>query len=216
VLNALAALSTLAGRHDVAREHITRARAMFRELGLAVHAEASAMTAGHIERHAGDLEAADAVLSRGCDALAAIGDTVVLCTALGLLAVNALDLGRVDEAIELSSRSRELASPFTPEVYWRIARARALARLGEGEEAAALAREAVSAGDPTDLHTQGDAYAAVADVLHLAGENEDALAAARTSLDRYEQKGCIPCAERMRHEVELLAAAPRRSAQPAG
>ena len=84
-----------------------------------------------------------------------------------------------------------------------------LARRGEHAEAERLAREAVAIGEGTDiLDRQGDAHADLAEVLLLSGKAGEATAALEQALDRYERKGNLVMAERMRDRLrDRLAAA---------
>ena len=69
-------------------------------------------------------------------------------------------------------------------------------------EAERLAREAVAIGEGTDaLNWQGDAYADLAEVLLLGGKAEEAAAALERALDRYERKGNLVMAQRMRDRL---------------
>src|SRR5207248_1934788 len=102
--------------------------------------------------------------------------------------------GRADEALRLSESSREAAAPddLIAHVQWRTARAKALARTGETQEAEMLAREAVALAEETDfLVTHGDALADLAQVLRAAGRPEEAVPILRAALALYEQKGSI-------------------------
>jgi tetratricopeptide (TPR) repeat protein len=51
------------------------------------------------------------------------------------------------------------------------------------------------------LRLQGDAYCDLGEVLEVAGRREEALAAWRMALDRYERKGIIPLARRIRERL---------------
>jgi tetratricopeptide (TPR) repeat protein len=80
-----------------------------------------------------------------------------------------------------------------------------LARRGELAEAERLAREAVAMGEETDMiDTQADAYADLAEVLSLAGRSEEAIEAFDQALGRYERKGNVVMAERMRERLAAL------------
>ena len=84
----------------------------------------------------------------------------------------------------------------------RQVRAKVLARRGEHAEAERLAREAVAIGEGTDaLNWQGDAHADLAEVLLLGGKAEEAAAALEQALDRYERKGNLVMARRMRDRM---------------
>ena len=89
----------------------------------------------------------------------------------------------------------------------RQARAKVLARRGEHAEAERLAREAVAIGATTEhLNAQGDANADLAEVLLLGGKADEAAAALEQALDRYERKGNLVMARRMRDRLAAAVA----------
>ena len=105
-----------------------------------------------------------------------------------------------------AQRSSARATTRWMEMLWRQVRAKVLARRGEHAEAERLAREAVAIGDDTDLlDAQGDAYADLAEVLLLAGKPDEAAAALEQALERYERKGNLVSAQRMRTRLDELA-----------
>jgi tetratricopeptide (TPR) repeat protein len=84
----------------------------------------------------------------------------------------------------------QLGDQVMDQIMWRIARSRALAGLGQLDEAARIAREAVTLAGTTDaLNLHGDALMALAKVLRAAGRPDHAAAAAQQALDRYARKG---------------------------
>jgi tetratricopeptide (TPR) repeat protein len=115
-------------------------------------------------------------------------------------------LGRFDEAEPLARRGRELATDDTVDAgLWRQVQARVLAHRGAHAEAERSAREALAVTEQSEnLAWQGDAWCELAEVLEAAGRRDDAIDAWREALDRYERKGIIPLARRVR---ERLAAA---------
>ena len=121
-----------------------------------------------------------------------MGNRDFLAPAAGNLAQALYALDRLDEADSWAGRSAELGTSddALKEMIWRQVRAKVLARRGEHAEAERLAREAVAIGEGTDsLIGQGDANADLAEVLLLAGKRDEATAALRQALDRYERKG---------------------------
>jgi tetratricopeptide (TPR) repeat protein len=77
-----------------------------------------------------------------------------------------------------------------------------LARRGEHAEAERLAREAVETGDETDmLDAQADTHADLAEVLSLAGRPQEAIEALGQALARYERKGNVVMAGRVRERL---------------
>src|SRR5437016_1648108 len=159
-----------------------------------------------IARMAGDHQAAAGHLQTLCGWLEEREQYGMLGTYLSLLGRELCALGRFDEAEALARRGRELAPDDDIEAgLWRRVQARVLAHRGEHSEAERLAREAVARVEESDnLPWQGDAWCELAEVLEAAGRRDDAIDAWREALDRYERKGIIPLARRVR---ERLAAA---------
>jgi len=89
--------------------------------------------------------------------------------------------------------SEEIAAPddLAPQVQWRAARAKLLARRSGFDEAEHLAREAVELAQQTPdfLHLPADALMSLAEVLRAAGKTADADAAVGDALALYERKG---------------------------
>ena len=82
-----------------------------------------------------------------------------------------------------------------------------LARSGRHAEAMEIAREAVAIGESTDwLEGQADAYASLAEVLLIGGKHDEAADAFEQALDRYERKGNLVMAGRMRDRLSELRA----------
>jgi tetratricopeptide (TPR) repeat protein len=80
-----------------------------------------------------------------------------------------------------------------------------LARRGEHAEAERIAREAVAIGEQTDmLDAQGDMYADLAEVLSLADRPQEAAEALEQALARYERKGNLVMAGRMRERLAAI------------
>jgi Flp pilus assembly protein TadD len=83
--------------------------------------------------------------------------------------------------------------------------AKVLARRGQHAEAERLARDAVAGADGTgSLVSQGDVRLDLAEVLELAGRRDDATAALREALERYERKGALVPAQRARERLAAL------------
>jgi tetratricopeptide (TPR) repeat protein len=159
-----------------------------------------------IARMAGDHQAAAGHLQTLCAWLEEREQYGLLGTYVCLLGRELCALGRFDEAEALARRGRELAADDNIDSgLWRQVQARVLAHRGEHSEAERLAREAVARVEESDnLPWQGDAWCELAEVLEAAGRRDAAIDAWREALDRYERKGIIPLARRVR---ERLAAA---------
>jgi len=116
-------------------------------------------------------------------------------------------VGRYDEAEQLAERGRDLADegdPGTQSLYRRVA-AIVAAHRGEHTEAERLAREAVAFSQQAHSpEIQGNAYYDLAEVLETAGRREEAAAAWREALERYERKGIIPLARRTQERLAAL------------
>ena len=84
-----------------------------------------------------------------------------------------------------------------------------LARRGDPAEAERLAQEAVAIGvhgdTPDDL---GNAYADLAEVLTIAGRNDEAQAALQEALALYERKGHLVMVERTNTRLRELRDGP--------
>jgi len=120
--------------------------------------------------------------------------------------------GRFDEAEPLARLGREIANGDDPsdQMLWRRARALVDSSRGHHAEAERLAREAVAITERTDaLNWQGDALTDLAEVLHTAGQSDEAEATLTLALERYERKMNLAQAAQTRARLaELRDAAP--------
>ena len=84
-----------------------------------------------------------------------------------------------------------------------------LAHRGELEQAEALARTAVATAETrTDnVWWQAWTHEDLATVLERAGRIDEAREALERSLAIWERKGCLPCAERVREQIQSLGRA---------
>jgi tetratricopeptide (TPR) repeat protein len=194
------------GRFDEARAILVEARADQSERGGGtLLANLIAFESVDVELWAGDPAAAAEFGAEGFRLHEEMGNRDFLAPAAGNLARALYALDRLDEADGWAVRSSELGTSddALKEMVWRQVRAKVLARGSEHEEAEQLAREAVDIGEGTDsLIGQGDANADLADVLLLAGKRDEAVAALRKALDRYERKEHLVLAQRVRDRLE--------------
>ena len=81
-----------------------------------------------------------------------------------------------------------------------------LAALGKVGEAEALARNglAVASDEMDNSWLEAWGYEDLATVLERAGRIDEARAALESSLATWERKGCLPCAERIRAQIDAL------------
>jgi tetratricopeptide (TPR) repeat protein len=97
------------------------------------------------------------------------------------------------------------------QALWRQVQALVHASRGQYSEAEALAREAVAVTERTDaLNIQGDALCDLAEVLHAAGQSDEAAATLAQALERYEPKQNLAMTAQVRDRLaKLQDAAPR-------
>ncbi len=193
------------GRFDEARAILAESRAELAERGPGVLlANITAFESLWVELWAGDPAAAVEFGTEGWKMYEELGERIFLAAAAGNLAQTFYALDRLDEADAWARRGAELRTADEDE-NWRRAWAKVLARRGEHGEAERLARQAVATCDQTDaLNTQGGAYADLAEVLVLAGKPNEAAAALEQALERYERKGNVVSARRVRERLAAL------------
>jgi tetratricopeptide (TPR) repeat protein len=201
------------GRFDDARAILAEQRRELAERGGGILlANITAFESVWVELWAGDPAAAAEFGAEGFRLHEELGERSFLAHAAATLAKALYGLDRLDEADAWAGRAAALSTDVDPwnEAAWREVRAQVLARRGEHAEAQRLAREAVAICDGTEiLDVQGDVYAALAEVLLLAGKADEAAAALEQALERYERKGNVVSAQRTRARLaELEAAAP--------
>ena len=200
------------GRFEEAREIIGEARADQAERGGGtLYANLTAFEAASVERLAGDLAAAAEFGFEGCRLHEELGEDFFLGEAAASLAQTLYELGRIDEANSWIGRATTLVAIDDPsaQMAWRQVKAKVLARRGEHDEAVKLAREAIAIGDDTEiLDQQADAYADLGEVLRLSGDHVAAAAALAQALARYERKGNLVMARRVRTRLEEVGATP--------
>ncbi len=195
------------GRLDEARSLAEAAYVRDREQGGGWHAD---WITAEIANLAGDHETASSRLEDVCAWLSARGQVGYLCTYAPACGRQLCILGRYEEAEEMARLGREAVedNDIAAQAAWRQVQARVQASRGEHAEAERLAREALQLLEQTDgLQAQGDALCDLAEVLDAEGRHDEAAAALRTALARYEQKRIIPLASRVRDRLAALETA---------
>ncbi len=203
------------GRFEEARRIIAQARAEQAERGGgALLANLTAFEATSVELLAGDPVAAAAFGAEGCRLHEELGEHPFLGGAAATFAQALYALDRLEEAGSWADRAAELvdADDLSKQMLWRHVKGKVLARRDEHAEAQRLAREAVTIGDDTELlDAQADAYADLGEVLLLGGKHDDAAVALEQALVRYDRKGNLVSAQRVRTRLtELTGAATHR------
>jgi class 3 adenylate cyclase len=161
-----------------------------------------------IDALAGDHETASRRLEELCEWLEETGQLPFLATYAPRLGRELCALGRYEEAEERARLGREIGGgehDVWTGSLWRQVQARVHASRGEHAEAERLAREAVGLWEQTQgLYMQGDALWDLAEVLEAAGRRDEAAAALREALERYERKRIVPLARRTRERLAML------------
>jgi class 3 adenylate cyclase/tetratricopeptide (TPR) repeat protein len=204
----LASLLAMQGSFERAREHAAQARAMLEELGVRVEVARVEMEAWRVETLAGDPVAAELQLRHAYDMLVELGEKYLLSTVAGHLAQTLYALGRWDESKSLAELAQELATEDDVETQtlWRCARAKLAARESAFEEAETLVREALEILAPTDaVLLQVETLLDLADVLALAGRDDDAQTALDEALKLADRKGSPVMVEDARARLAALA-----------
>jgi class 3 adenylate cyclase/tetratricopeptide (TPR) repeat protein len=197
----------MSGRFDEARVLSAEARAELADRGGGVRVAMATATYAHVEFLAGDFAAAAALGEEACGLFDELGEKSFQSTTAGSLALGLYELDRLDEADKWAGRAADLGASddVATQMLWRQARAKVLARRDEHVEAERLARQAIAAGEETDgLNAQGHAYADLAEVLFLAGRSRDAVEAHGQALARFERKGNVVMAERVRNRLAAV------------
>jgi class 3 adenylate cyclase len=197
----LAMLDQIADARELAAAADERERELSNQPGQA------ALHLSEVAEIAGDDEAAAQHLRRLCGYLESTGQRAALSSFAPRFGRTLCALYRYEEAEPLAELGRELGNPedALTQVLWRSLRAVVVARQGNQAEATEIAHEAVDIAERTDsLWLQADAYRDLAEVLESAGHRDAAIAALHEALDRYERKGIVPLARRIREQLAAL------------
>jgi class 3 adenylate cyclase/tetratricopeptide (TPR) repeat protein len=202
------------GRFDEGHAVFTAARTELADRGAKLQLGVATGQLGlELELLAGDHAAAVELGEEGCRLLEQAGERSFLSTAVAYLGQALCGLGRFDEAEDCASRAVNLGASddALTQTLSRLVQAKVMASRARDAEAQELAGQAVTLTSKTDLlNVQADAYSDLAEVLSLAGKAEDAAAALRLALERYERKGNLVMAERTRARLTDLQATAAR------
>jgi hypothetical protein len=161
--------------------------------------------AGEVELLAGRADQAEAVLAASVEVLRDGGDAGWLATNTAWLAEAQYRLGRFEEALQLSADAR-VTSPrghlTSLSVSDRV-HAKSLARAGRIDEARLLALENVARLAQTDAFDErGEAAAACAEVLALAGDDAGSDKQAAAAIACFRDKGNLVSAARVAADMQ--------------
>jgi class 3 adenylate cyclase len=201
VLVFLGGLLAMQDRLEEGRGLVTRARAVFDDLGqLGLAGALCGEVGGAVEVLAGDFVAAEQILVESCDVLQRARLNSTFATRAGELAAVIYAQGRYAEADRWTEASENAASKddLDARLAWQPVRAKLLARRGEHELAQRMARDVVAAAQSTDASNQhARVLLDLAEVLRLGGREDDALEFIQEARRRYEQKGNLVGAGRV-------------------
>jgi tetratricopeptide (TPR) repeat protein len=207
VLTARALHRSWLGDVDGARDDIRRGRALLAEHGDNLRTASHTMAEAQVELTARNPAAAEAAARVGYEALGELGEQGFRST-VGSYLADALLAQRSDEEAErvaIESAAMTSVDDFATHARVLAVRSLVLARRGDNEQAERLAREAVELTSRTDyLAEQGRSLVGLADVLEVAGRQEEAADALRAALTVYERKGALAPAEQIRERLASL------------
>ena len=192
ILNTEAGLLAMLGRFDEARELAGTSHELFVDLGQRTRLAGRAVQRAEVELWAGELAVAEEQLREGYEIFREMGERGIFSTLAAVLGEVVYRQGRYDEAERLSVESEEATAPddVSSLVEWRTVRAKVLARRGEFELAEELSAEAVELVEKTDfLNLHADVLLDRAEVLRLAGREEETRPLIEHAIALYEQKG---------------------------
>jgi tetratricopeptide (TPR) repeat protein len=203
-LAVLAELEAMRRNFDEARALYRRSRAGLEELGWKFHAALTSIHSAPVELLAGDPMGAESELRHDFDALESMRERNYISTTAGFLAEALYQQDRFEEADSFVQISKEIAAPndLSSQLLWRGVSGKILARTGMLEESDRLVREAVQLMQGSEEPvSQGYALMDLAEVLRLAGREDDAAVAIKEAIELFDEKGNLVAAERAR---ELL------------
>src|SRR6185503_5935047 len=208
------------GQLEEGRGEVLAGKTLIRELGDLISWGGLAAMESDMELGAGSPEHAYRALAAGAEVLLASSETGYLATVLSMQSLAALELGRPDEALSLTTRACEIAvqDDIDPHVRDRVVRGRIAAQRGEFENAAELVEEAGRMIERTDFAgAHLDVARARAEVARLAGRSDEERAALADALAIAESKGHTIAMERIRSRLEAVwppASPPRNRTRP--
>ena len=207
-LAVMAGPSAALGEFETARASMRAAIAEQMDLGREATAQSGNLWFYLIERMAGDSTPAAPQVRAAWERCEELGDRQYACTLAAALAHILVDQGELHEALRFARISESESDPDDAinEILWRTATARAMAGLGDVDEALEIMGAALRLCEETDwLDSHGDALADLGSILQAAGRIDEARAAYAQALGLYETKGNLAAAGLVRRRVGTLA-----------
>jgi hypothetical protein len=204
-----APLEAMRGEFDTARLLLAQGWDMLRELDLAVYAANTAQEAYLVAMLADDPARAVEDLGAAYELLEEMGERGFLSTIAGYLADACYAAGDFDGSWRYSEVCAAAAAgdDLLSQCLWRSVQAKLLARQELAVPAEQHARDAFALVAQTEFgNLPGDRLVDLADVLVLIGKRPEAVRALVDALERYERKGNLVAAERVRRDLEELVA----------
>ena len=208
----LAGLSAMEGKAEESRQLFNRAKSIGKQMGLAWAPATLGLFAEEVGLLLGDAAFAERELRAGYEFLESIGERGIRSTTATHLAEALHQLGRDAEAERFADLSLELASTddIASQARGRAVKARLLAARGNHVAAQNLAREAVELSEQTDdLYMHGQVLIALAEILRIAGRNDEAIPVLDAAVEVSERKGNAVTAGRARSQLADLQAGSR-------
>jgi class 3 adenylate cyclase/tetratricopeptide (TPR) repeat protein len=205
----VALLSAMALDVESARAMCTDVRHILEELGWEMQAALVSLSSGPIELLVDDPVRAESELRRDYDTLQGLGERNFISLIAAFLAEAVYRQRRFAEAQDLVDFCREIAAPddLAAQIVWRSVAGKLAARSGNVAQGVDLAREAFSlietAEDPS---FQADVLLDLAEVLFLADQAPEAVAAGRTAVERHGIKGNTAGVQRAARALDELTA----------
>ena len=199
ILVASGLLASMAGDEADARRLCDEGVATLEALGRTAGLAAFRTWTAAVHLNAGDAAAAERDVAGALAQLQELGERANLASVAAELAEALCAQGRWRDALAATETSEGMASPddLHAQIAWRTARAKALAGLGDGAAAEAVAAEAVALAGETDSPSfAGDALLALATAHAAAGQDEACRARAEEARSLYAAKGHAVAAAR--------------------
>lgn len=197
----------LKGDVEGARAHLAEGVALARDIGVELRVADALMMTGYASTYLADPAPGEAALVEAISILESLGESAMRSTSYALLADVLLRLDRPGEALRATEAAERLGADddLATQTTWRRVRARLLAGEGNLDEAIALAGSAVSLVDDTEcLPMAAEAHADLAEVLLLAGRDDEAEIEARRAIERFEAKGATAGVADVRARLGML------------